>query len=593
MSKGSRSKVLKSPGGHLLILGCSDRKIENLGQAPALVVYDGSNYRVLRKYLRENGWPPGLMIKIISAEHKIIDATTPIKPYNKRLDKKTAAKMRPEIMENLEEVGLPTSVFINLGKDYLPAVSCITKLFGSDRVKFADGGIGKKQQAMKQWLHDLPNDPATVNSQVQLNESPLYFFPDWDDYVYEPFHSEETDEIRKSEKVERKYAHEVFEDAPPYDGLLFSLAQLRTGMGPLNRLNKKRSFDLRSERRIPNDMFLFGDCGAFSYTADPEPPFSPEYAASLYNQFDFDLGASVDHIPIPSLSDKEKQNRMDLTSANAKEFLAIHLSHNYQFKPVGSIQGVTPDDYVRYVREYVDIGYKHIALGGLVRRKDAEILEIVIAVREALQRHTRGKDKNIWVHLFGILRPNLLGILRPNLQSILRYLGISSFDSASYLRKAWACPSKNYFTDDGEYGKWYSSLRVPFSTSKSMREVAESDPKFANGTMQKLEKECLKNLKLFDDKKISEEEVLESVNEYSDLLQRKKTYNHFSERHQELLSERPWKKCKCKVCKDAGINIVVFRGANRNRRRGFHNTWVFYHKILNRGRKKSSKKSDV
>ena len=38
-------------------------------------------------------------------------------------------------------------------------------------------------------------------------------------------------------------------------------------------------------------------------------------------------------------------------------------------------------------------------------------------------------------------------------------------------------------------------------------------------------------------------------------------------------------------CKDAGINIVVFRGANRNRRRGFHNTWVFYHKILSRVRK--------
>ena len=306
---------------------------------------------------------------------------------------------------------------------------------------------------------------------------------------------------------------------------------------------------------------------------------------SLYNQFDFDLGASVDHIPIPSSPDEEKRDRMNLTSANAKEFLAIHLSHNYQFVPVGSIQGITPDDYANFACEYVEWGYKCIALGGLVRRKDSEILKIVKAVRKALKKHTSGKDENIWIHLFGILRPNL--------QPIFRELGISSFDSASYLRKAWACPSRNYLTDDGKYGKWYSSIRIPFSISKSMREVAESDPKFANGAMQKLEKECLTNLKLFDDKKISEEKVLESVNEYSALLQRKKTYNHFSERHQELLSERPWEKCKCKVCKDAGINIVVFRGANRNRRRGFHNTWVFYHKILHRGRKKSPKKSDV
>ena len=80
-----------------------------------------------------------------------------------------------------------------------------------------------------------------------------------------------------------------------------------------------------------------------------------------------------------------------------------------------------------------------------------------------------------------------------------------------------------------------------------MREVAESNPKFSNnGAMQELETECLTNLKLFDDKKISQQEVLKSVNEYSALLQRKKTYNHFSERHQELLSERPWKNVNVK-----------------------------------------------
>ena len=144
--------------------------------------------------------------------------------------------------------------------------------------------------------------------------------------------------------------------------------------------------------------------------------------------------------------------------------------------------------------------------------------------------------------------------------------------------------------DDGEYGKWYGSIRIPFSTSKTMREVAESDPKFANGALQELEEECLTKLKLFDDQKMSEQEVLKSVNEYSALLQRKKTYNRFSERHQELLNERPWEKSPCKVCKDAGINIVVFRSANRNRRRGFHNTWVFYHKVLHRKHNKSSKK---
>ena len=580
-----QSNPQQSVGGYLLILGCSSKKREDCGSAPALEIFDGPNFQTLRKYFRENGWPPGLIIKIISAKYKIIDATKLIEPYDERLDKETAKKMRQRVRYHLKKIRHPESVFVNMGKDYLPAVSCIETLFDPNRIEYANGGYVQKRQELKQWLERLPNSTISVNSQEQPNRTPLYFFPDWDDYVYEPFHAEETDEIRKSGKVERKYAHEIFTDDPPYDGLLVSLAQLGIRNGRLNCLNKKDAPTFRDKMQVPDKLLLFGDCGAFSYIDALEPPLSCEKVASLYDQFDFDLGASVDHIPISSISKRKQKDRMNLTAEYAKEFLEIHRELKYRFDPIGSIQGITAKHYAHFASEYVKWGYKHIALGGLVRRQDSEILEIVAAVREALQRQTRGKDENIWVHLFGILRPNL--------QPIFRHLGVSSFDSASYLRKAWSCPSRNYFMDDGKYGKWYSSIRVPFSTSKPMREVAESNPKFANGAMQELEKECLTNLKLFDEKKISEEEVLERVNEYSALLQRKKTYNHFSERHQELLNERPWEKCKCKVCKDAGINIVVFRGANRNRRRGFHNTWVFYHKILNRGRKKSSKRLDV
>ena len=152
---------------------------------------------------------------------------------------------------------------------------------------------------------------AAVTVQGVKRHSCLYFFPDWDDYVYEPFQREETHEDRRSDK--KKYAHEIFGAKIPYDGLLFSLAQLLTGKGPLSRLEKKGTFDLRGDRRIPEDMLLFGDPGAFSYTADSEPPITSEEAASLYDKFGFNLGASVDHIPIPSITPEEKIERMDLT----------------------------------------------------------------------------------------------------------------------------------------------------------------------------------------------------------------------------------------------------------------------------------------
>ena len=357
------------------------------------------------------------------------------------------------------------------------------------------------------------------------------------------------------------------------------LPKLNIKNGRLSRLEKKDSSNFRDEMRVPDKLWLFGDCGAFSYVKDSEPSLSCEDAAILYDQFGFDLGTSVDHIPVSSLSDKEKQDRMELTGKNAEEFLEIHRNNKYQFLPIGSIQGITPKDYADFASKYIEWGYKHIALGGLVRRQDSEILEIVAAVREVLQMSTCGKDENIWVHLFGILRPQL--------QPIFQELGVSSFDSASYLRRAWASQNMSYFSADG---KWYGSIRIPFSTSKAMREVGEQHPDYSNGAMQALEKECLLSLKRFDAGEIPEEEVLKRINEYSALLPRKNSNKNFSKKHEDLLKERPWEKCECKVCQDAGIQIVVFRGANRNRRRGFHNTWVFYHEILHGGRKKSSKK---
>jgi hypothetical protein len=43
-----------------------------------------------------------------------------------------------------------------------------------------------------------------------------------------------------------------------------------------------------------------------------------------------------------------------------------------------------------------------------------------------------------------------------------------------------------------------------------------------------------------------------------------------------LLEDRPWELCDCPICSDLGIEVVIFRGNNRNRRRGFHNTRRFY-----------------
>jgi hypothetical protein len=64
----------------LLILACTGTKRPVTGPVPALQLYDGPTFRVLR-----NGPAPDAAL-ILSAEHGLIDANALIGPYNKRMD---------------------------------------------------------------------------------------------------------------------------------------------------------------------------------------------------------------------------------------------------------------------------------------------------------------------------------------------------------------------------------------------------------------------------------------------------------------------------------------------------------------------------
>jgi len=570
-----------NPSGHLLILACSQRKNVGLSSAPAIHLYDGVNYRVLRKVLRERGWPPGLQIKILSAKYGLIDATTLIKPYDQRINKDIAARINGPTLAALRKIPTPTNVFVNLGQDYLPALNGLKKVFPRSKITFARGPIGAKMKAMKRWLEGLRYRRATVKSRSKTAQPYLYFFPDWDDFIYEPFTSDD----ERTTKGRKTYAHEVCGSRIPFDGLLLSLSHIHAGKGALYRLANEHDdcVRLRQQLRIPRNILLFGDCGAFSYAGEPSPPFSPKQAAELYHKFGFDIGASVDHIPLRDIPVRQKDGsiqrkplskaaryaRMYLTRDNAEQFLRICKYRGYHFTPLGVIQGLGRRSYVERLHEYLDMGYQHIALGGLVPRTDSEILEILCAVRHALQARTSSCRESVWIHLFGILRPKL--------QPIFKSLGVSSFDSASYFRKAWLRSDQNYLAPDGR--RWYGTIRVPFSSSKAMRLAAVSEG-LSEDDLVEMERQCLDAIEACGKTPSAKHLVIESIDRYGPLLNRKGEDNHFAEKHALLLEDRPWEKCSCPFCRSAGIHVVVFRGASRNKRRGLHNTWVFYHKVL-------------
>jgi hypothetical protein len=47
-------------------------------------------------------------------------------------------------------------------------------------------------------------------------------------------------------------------------------------------------------------------------------------------------------------------------------------------------------------------------------------------------------------------------------------------------------------------------------------------------------------------------------------------------KYRRTLEEKPWDLCKCDICRSAGVEVLIFRASNRNKRRGIHNLRIFH-----------------
>lgn len=102
------------------------------------------------------------------------------------------------------------------------------------------------------------------------------------------------------------------------------------------------------------------------------------------------------------------------------------------------------------------------------------------------------------------------------------------------------------------------------------------------GKLERLEIACLEAVRGVDKGTISAEMATDTIEELDKLI----TENRKDIRPQLLktLQAKPWQRCPCDICRKDGVEVIIFRGNNRNRRRGFHNTFHFYRtfqRILN------------
>jgi hypothetical protein len=401
-----------------------------------------------------------------------------------------------------------------------------------------------------------------------------FFFPDSHDLV-DPSFDFETEE-RSPSRIRHQhdlYAHEVF-PKPPYNGILLSKAIVdgtSQGAGKYTAPQRLRLFrsGIRSFFRLDGTpVETMGDCGAFAYVSEPVPPYSVDEVLDFYEKCGFDHGVSVDHVILGFTSENNENKlaseelvgyraRREITLTLARDFLKQHKKAKLRFTPVGVAQGWSPRSYADSVVSLQKMGYTRIGVGGLVPLKTDEIL----AVLSAISGH---RKKVTSLHLFGVTRIDSLAAFQD--------AGVTSFDSTSPLLHAFKHDSRNYFSNTGEY----AAVRIPQVEGNAKLAMRIRAGEIKQEGARRLERQCLKGVTEYARTGRGLKPLLSALNEYNQLFDGRKDRTAMYTR---TLTDAPWKRCKCSVCRSLGVHVVLFRGAERNRRRGFHNLYVIMSRL--------------
>jgi hypothetical protein len=382
-----------------------------------------------------------------------------------------------------------------------------------------------------------------------------------------------------------RYPHELLGYAP-YKGMLISRGivggHALAGKYSEAQAMRLRRVGARKFLRLDHDPYaalpIFGDCGAFSYHKEKLPPYSSEDTAAFYDDGGFTHGCSVDHIvfehdeTVSALNggSPESRERFDITLENAESFLAATKPMRARFTPMGVIQGWSPASMAEAARRMVAMGYDYLAVGGTVPLKTPQLRACVVAIREAI-------PASIKLHVLGFARAD-------EIASFARF-DITSFDTASPMIRAFKDGTKNYYLPNGDGSlSYYTAIRVPQALENNKLMGLVKQGAVGQEELVRLERDALGALRRYERDEAGLDETLDTVLAYAtpatlgaplDRLPGSKSVKALKERYHRTLADRPWERCGCGICRAAGIEVIIFRASNRNKRRGMHNITVF------------------
>lgn len=392
---------------------------------------------------------------------------------------------------------------------------------------------------------------------------------------------------RRTVHRDDEFPHE-FLDVAPYDGILVSRGivgdALINGKYTEAQLMRFRREGARRFLRYPEDRFpgsiMLGDCGAFTYRNMPEPPYKAEDTAEFYADGGFTHGCSPDHLifdfdpqgaerPRAEVPD-EVRARYDVTLQNAAEFKETSRRIGPDFTPLGVIQGWSADSMAEAALALSRMGYDYLAVGGTVPLRIEQLCRALEAIRSAIPSHVR-------LHVLGFGKIE-------NLADIERH-GVASFDTTSPLVRAFKDSKKNYWARIDGNLDYYTAVRIPQAIENNKLKTKAMRGHLDQEAVKRLESAALESVRALATGEASLHSALDAVMAYWAELNWKEEASEGQQRislakqrtiYERTLGDKPWETCSCRVCRESGVEALIFRNSNRNKRRGMHNLHVFH-----------------
>jgi len=233
---------------------------------------------------------------------------------------------------------------------------------------------------------------------------------------------------------------------------------------PLKYSNLKDSITINT--KIANNIIKFVDSGIFQAKRD----ITYEELFEIYEYLNADYGIIIDF-----LKDRNQ------TVESAKEAIKIYKKGNYKFKLVGVAQGKNIQDYLKCYQDLKNLGYKYIAIGGLLKRNGNSNyirLSCEIFLVDLLEKINQ-EFKPEWIFT--------LGIYSPERHKLLEDYGVWGADY-----KGWLFEYEEDYSFVKEYIEFYNISEEKKAEIKKVLDAYIKFKKYKFSNLYKFKKENIK-----------------------------------------------------------------------------------------------------